>query len=383
MEFIGERGADGKPAGTLKTEDFVFDETDVTNYGIQKLITKDILVALEPMLVGEQFLKIDTKLVGTAGRIRTIRKEAASSDAQDFNAGADVPTVSTEKVPSTVDITPTKFGHSEVVYEDAIDAMDIDAIVQTENSLAAGMARRSDARIWNEIFNATVVTDEAVHTTTGTNKRYAFANDLVLSITALTLDAGAQTLGTHYYFDFFTGRMEFVTLPAAAQDIVASYIYTDRTNVIEASSVGRLQRNDLIDAKTKIRTANYGKADLCAVNENDISDLEKDKQYSDASQYGNNSVLMNGEIGKTSNLTILVSEKMYQGVAFVAHSGERLGTLAFKKKTVVRAVEMEAKSGDILVKMWQKSKPGVVGQLYGCIILNIHQYAKSITSNYV
>jgi len=370
----------------LKFEDFTFDEADVTSSGIQKLITKDIIHDLEPMLVGKQILEEDTKLVGKPGRIRTYRKAAPMSDARDFNAGDDVPPVLTPEVFSTVDSIPTKFGHSEIVYEDAIDAMDINAVVETEHALAAGMARKSDSRVWNEVLQATVVTGEVLSAATGTAKRFALDHDKVLEITTLTADYGAgpvaQTIGVDFYVDFFRGRIEFVTAPTVGNPN-CDYIYSDLTNALEVVSVKRFGRDDVVNGKTKIRSSCYGKGNTCVLNENEMNDLEKDDRFTDADRYGSNAVLMNGEIGKTAGVNFLVSERMYEGIAFVCQKGGRLGKYTYKKKPVAKVEEMEAKSGDLRVKTWEKSQPTLVNELFGCGLFNAHQYAKAIKSGYI
>jgi len=373
-----------KKNGNIGFEDFTFDETDVDNSGIQKLITKDIMADLEPMLVGKQILHEDSALVGHPGRIRTYRKSAAVSDAIDFNAGDDVPPVGTPEVFSTVDSTPTKFGHSETVYEDAIDDMDIDAIRETETALAAGMARKADARTWNEVFDATVIAAENLTAGTGAAKRFNLAHDKILEVTSLTADFGAgavaAVLGTDYYLDFFRGVIEFFTPVANAYVCAIDYVYSTRTNALEATQVRSLQRDDIVNAKTKVRSTSYGKADTCVTHENQMNDLEKDERFTDASRYGDNSVLLNGEIGKTAGINFLVSERMWQGVAYVCQKGRRLGFYTWKKKPIVKVEELEKKSGDLNIKTWEKSNPAIVNENYGCGIFNCHEFAKAIKS---
>jgi len=362
-------------------EDFTFDETDVDASGIQKLITKDIIAELEPMLVGKQILNEDTALVGHPGRIRTYRKSAPMSDAQDFNAGADVPQVTTPEVFSTVDSIPTKFGHSEIVYEDAIDDMDIDAIRETENALAAGMARKADSRVWNEVFDTQIVTGELLTIGTGAAKRFSLANSKILQMTRLQVDFGAgvfdAVLGTDYLLDFYRGVVEFTTAPIAMQPI-ADYLYSTRANALEATQVRQFQRDDVVNSKTKIRSTSFGKGDTCVCHENQMNDLEKDERFTDADRYGSDKVQMNGEIGMTAGVRFLVSERMYEGISFTCQKGRRLGHYTWKKKPVVKVEEMEKKSGDVNIKTWEKSNPCVVNENFGCTVFNSHEFSKAI-----
>ena len=382
MKYRKAKMKNGKPSTSteLRFEDFTFDETDVTNSGIQKLITKDIIHEIEPMLVGLQILEIDTKLVGRDGRIRTFRTAAPVSDAIDFNAGDDVPAVTTPEVFATKDAIPTKFGHSEVVLEDAIDAMDIDAVVETEHALALGMARKSDSRVWLEVLQATVATAEVLTNGDGSTKRFALDHPHVLSITSVTVNAVAKTLGTDFYCDFFRGALEFKVAPGGGLAIRCTYLWTANLNILEATNIKTLSRDDVVDAKTKIKNTSRGKADTCVCNENEMNDLEKDEKFTDASRYGSADVLMNGEIGKTANIKFIVSDRMYEGIAFVCQKGKRLGYYVYKKKPVAKVVELQDKSGDLKIKTWEKSIPKLVNEQFGTIVCNCHQYAKVISS---
>jgi len=372
-----------KKSGPISFEDFAFDEADVDASGIQKLITKDIMADLEPMLVGKQLLQEDSKLVGHPGRIRTYRLSAPVSDAQDFNAGDNVPPVTTPQAFRTVDSIPSKFGHSEEVQEDAIDDMDIDAIMETENALAAGMARKADSRIWNEVLGATVVAGELLTVGDGSSKRFNLLQSKILQMTRLQADFGAGlvdvTLGVDYVLDFFRGVVEFNVAPIAVQPI-ADYVYSTRVNALEATQIRQFQRDDVVNAKTKIRSTSFGKADTCVTHENQMNDLEKDRRFTDASEYGTNDVQLNGEIGKTAGVNFLVSERMYEGIVFVCQKGRRFGRYTWKKKPQVKVEELERRSGDVNIKTWEKSDPKVVNENFGCTVFNTHEFSKAIKS---
>jgi N4-gp56 family major capsid protein len=369
----------GKNEKDLKFEDFTVDETDVTNSGISALITKDITADMEPQLVAQQFLAEDTKLVNGTGLTRRFRFRNAATDAQTFNAGAAVPGVTTPVTYSYVDATPTKFGHSEEVLEDAIDDFDVDIIKDTEEALADGMARKSNSRIILELLGATTATNEVMTIGNSVATRFNLDHGQVISITTLTVNGVAKVLGTDFWCDFYRGVIEFFTPPAVFTPI-CTYLYSANSNAVEAENVKSFSRNDIVNASIQIQGSCYGKADLCMVHQNQMGNIIKDEQFTDASKYGGNGPLMTGEVGKTANVNLITTETMYEGLAFVAQKGKRLGYLVYKKKVIAKAVEEETKSGDILLKTWEKSIPKVCKNKFGCIVFNCHRYAKAIKS---
>lgn len=363
-------------------EEFTQEVADVTASGIQKVLTVEIVKALEPKLVGTQLLAPDTKLVGTGGTTRTFRKRTAV-EAATFLEGENVPQVSPDITYSTQDVTPTSFGASEIIYGDALDAADFNIINDTKISIADAMARKSDERIWEKLANLTTVTDEATTpgTGNGTLQWFELGNDKVISVTNVKVGGVTKAIGIDYKVDYFKGWIFFEVAPTAAQGaITASYKYSTRNAVdagvsLSAPTVGQLNYNDLVDAKAKI-TSLYGRADTVVVYTDEESDLLKDDKFIDASKYGGREPLLNGEIGQITGLKVLTSQKMYQGVGAVLQKGNELGYLVYKAKLQAKTEKLQKKANDIQISVWEKSLPGIVNSDLICIILNAQQYAK-------
>ena len=362
-------------------EDFSVDQTLLDAGGLQKVVTKDLIWDLEPMLVAVQFLAVDTKMVGQAGKTREFRKSAAYDDAEDFLEGADVPT-SITPARSTVDVTPTLFGTSETITGDAIDASDFDEIRLVQQALALSMARRSDARIWNAIFNPTPYAD--VINGAAPTVQYALTagklknGEVLLEVTDVQVAAVPQTAGVDYYVDMYLGEIEFVVAPPiGVGNVTVDYITTDSPNSNDAITAGELQFKDLVRAKNPVKAAR-GKADLSCFHHDEVNDLEADDKFTDADRYGGQQVLLNGEIGKLSGVKILTSDRMYSGVGYIAQSGPRLGYFVWKKRPVAKAVELEKKAGDVLLKSWQKDGVGILDRFMGTVVTNMQYYAKKL-----
>lgn len=380
--FKGERNLDGSPRMGLVMEDFAFDAADVTAYGIQKVISRDILRELEPMLVGEEVVYHDRKMVGKEGQKRLIRKKAAGGDAINFTEGQDVPAENPKAAPSTVEVEPLKFGHSEVVFEESIDDMDLDAVIDVEKDLADGMARKSDSDIWTVACGTTQIVNEAMTAGDGSTKRFALDHHPILQMDSVTVAAAPKVLGTDYYCDFYRGAIEFVVAPVNLAAVVSSYLYSTRTYYLEANTIKKFQRNDIVDGGTEIDLNSKGELDTTVIHHRQLGDLKKDSQFVDYNRAGPDSAQtrVRGKVGDIAGTQVLKSQVFYEGVAFVCQKGKRLIWKVWKKNTIVKVVEQEDKAGDVKIKTWQRSRPGVADEKFCVLIFNCHRYAKQIKS---
>ena len=259
--------------------------------------------------------------------------------------------------------------------------MDLDAVIDVEKDLAAGMARKSDNDIWVILCGATQVTGELCTVGDGSAKRFALDNDQILQIDSLTVNAVAQTLGTHYFCDFYRGAIEFVTAPGAHQPTI-SYLHSTRTYALEANTIKKFQRNDIVDCGTEIDLNSKGELDTTVIHHRQLGDLKKDSQFVDYNRAGPDSaqVRVRGKVGDIAGTQVLKSQVFYEGIAFVCQKGKRLAWKVWKKNTVVKVVEQEDKAGDVKIKTWQRSKPGMADEKFCVLVFNCHRYAKQIKS---
>jgi len=355
-------------------EEFTVNISDLDASGLQKVLTKEIIKALEPKLVGLQLLEPDTMLVGTGGKTRTFRKRTAASDAQVFSEGADIPGVTTEVTYSYVDATPENIGHSETITGDAIAAADFNIIDDTKEALVDGMARKIDERIWDKILDKTSVTNESVGTGDGTTQWFDLANDNIIKMGTVTVAGTAKTIGPDFKVDYYRGAIFFETAPGTGEAIVASYDYSTR-NKIEVATVNQLAYEDVIDAR-RVVVSNYETPDTLVVHENEAADLLKEDDFIDASKYGSREVILNGELGKFGGLKVLVSQKMYEGIAVILKRGSILGYYVYKEKLQSKVERLQKKANDVFMAIWERSIPCIVNGDMVCLTQNSQLYAK-------
>jgi len=113
-------------------------------------------------------------------------------------------------------------------------------------------------------------------------------------------------------------------------DIIAAFTADEAVGAtISATSAGKLQYVDILNAKTSIAAQNY-KPNILLINPEQEADLLQDSKFIDASQYGDREPIISGEIGKIAGLKVLVSQNMPSGKALVVDN-TRAAMLAIKR----------------------------------------------------
>jgi N4-gp56 family major capsid protein len=119
---------------------------------------------------------------------------------------------------------------------------------------------------------------------------------------------------------------------AEAQDKAIITIFTTANAVyttIGSATAGKLTYEDILTARTSVSSQNYA-PNILFINPDQQSDLLNMTKFIDASQYGTNAPIMNGEIGKIAGLSILVSQNDPSGKALVVDSS-KAAILAVKR----------------------------------------------------
>lgn len=341
--------------------EYTIDSNDIEESGLQKILTKEIIAELEPRLVGLQLLKIDKMLVGGPGSTRTFRYKS-TMDMEDFNEGEDIPQVGLEdpdEFYSTVDVKPTYFGGGELIYGQAIIDSDFNVINDIKGSLADAHARKADARIWAELFNATEVVDETL-TASGPDWEDDLDNDKVLYVSGTNF-----TNAITWELDYFRGRIKLSGDPGATQEI--SYVYTTRP-VVEALTAGELSYKDVVAASVLVTSAK-GTPDKVVVDPVGVGDLLVDDKFTHASNLGD-STITNGRIGRMAGMEVLVSHVMYQGVVVVCMAGFRLGYYVYKQTLMSKIDKLDKRPGDVYISAWEKSLPKLIDENMIAVVLN-------------
>jgi len=373
-----------------KYEEFTQEISDLDASGLQKLLTKEIIKALEPKLVARQLLAEDAKLVGTGGHTRTFRKRT-SVNAFAFAEGADIAAISPEIVYSTIDVKPSNFGAGETITGDAIDAADFNIINDTKEAIADAMARRADERClfgthsvtdFEGIVGVKVIEDISLSGTNwdgtinekqleyGMDRTGAFKKGLV-KVMEVKFSNAVLTPGVDYQIDFYKGWIKMIPTPDAAMSgaqLSLKYEITDK-QVVDVTSATVMDYNAIVDARGKI-VAKQGQPTTLLIHPNEQVDLLKDEKFIDASRYGAREPILNGEIGLLAGLRVLVSTQQYQGVGLVVEKGARMGYYVIKKRLTTKVDKLEKKANDIFIGVWEKSFIGIINDDLIAVITN-------------
>lgn len=371
-------------------EQFAIDEASIMGTGIQELLDRDILWDLQTYRIGKQLLDEDRSLVGTAGITKTFRLRSGYSDAEDFAEGANVPNpdesgTMTGPANTLVRATPIKFGIGDTITEEAIDDADFNVIRDHQTQLAEAMANREDKMVWNALLDVTAGTETVTGAGGGATKTYNLANGdgtnskVYVHVENVeredTLDA---VLGTNVWLDMFLGKIEFDVALAATETATFDYVLSSLANRCDAHTKGSLTLNDIKTAKTKVNIAAKRVPDHGVFYVDELSDLEVDEMFRDASQYGGREVILNGEVGKAIGIKLLGSHNLYPGCGMVLLKGNRVGRWVYKKLPKQAIDDLEKKAGDKFIKAWEKAIAVLIDDRFIAVITNMQSYAKAI-----
>ena len=102
---------------------------------------------------------------------------------------------------------------------------------------------------------------------------------------------------------------------------------TPSNHVVDQTTSGELTPESIADAMQNIESDNYTPRFL-VVAPTHINDLRKDSQFTNASEYGDDEVIMDGEIGQYLGVSVLKTQSAVGGSGFDQNSG-REGTFAY------------------------------------------------------
>mgnify|MGYP000558602109 CR=1 FL=1 len=335
---------------------------------------------LRAILVGEQLLTPHVELVGKPGA--TIRIP--------FRDGHTYPTMYTEstsesiveigvesiwpQIPNTnpgvtfsfEDVTPTKFGHKDIITSDLLDMANWDVVADKQECLLIGMAEFRDQRIWNAILDATEVGTPGGAPATDWEDRGVLGPDPeeyleVFDPTNPAYDPDATGLlevevstanPVTYTVDYVQGYVKFVGTPGQTY---IRYVYTTRT-VVRTLTDTEMSYDDIRRANTQIEKApNYGVPDVLIVDPYGMEKVARDDRLLDRDML-KTEVLLTGQVGKLAGNKVLQTHVLYENVGVVVQS-KRIGYLVWKRKLQAKKEEILYTDGDLWIATWEKSIP--------------------------
>jgi len=364
---------------------------------LREMLNDDIRWDMEPLLVGKQLLVENDELVGAAGITLTFEERSQYSDAEPFPEAGDVPSPDTSATmtgpqSSLIKVTPQKFGIGDTITEEAMDARKINVVRTHQRALARAMARRSDAMIWNRLFNVYTGTETVVGTgasqytltfgngkpgNTGAPDFYPHDSVYIHAENSARSDVAPASLGVNVFIDAYTGEIEYDVALPGGQTGTFDYIVSDLPNRQNAITAGELSLQDIVKAKLPIQDA-FGEPDTGVFNQNQLGDLQVDEQFTDVSKFGSREVILNGTVGRASGVDFLTSHRMYNGTGFICMKGEPLGVYVYKKRPTSDIDKIPYKSGDVFIKAWERSDVGILDRFMATVLVNMADWAKHL-----
>jgi len=274
---------------------------------LPKIILDEVEEAARARRFGRNLVRINEDLVRTKGRSLVIGRRGTLTASSVSEGGT--PTENTLTY-SAHTITVGKIGTCVKITQEAIDGAELNLIKDAIAEAGIALADKEDLDIVHELIG---------YTTAST-----------IAAGAGTLDTGKKILeivsdpaGIVSQVDYYDGKI------VVTGSGTITYAYTVRTYVEDAQSAGTLSYDDIAIAAGKIRSRKW-KPNFMLIHPNQMADLLRDTRFIDASKYGSNEPIVNGEIGKIAGLKVLVSTHIPDGVMLIVDS-TRAAWLAIKR----------------------------------------------------
>lgn len=354
-------------------EHATMDSAEVDKSGINEIIDRVIHKLAQPIIITEQLLGEDTKLMQDGGKIRRLRREKTRISMQDFNEDEDIPDVGVADRWDYVDFTPTYFGGGEPITGQAIGDADFDLLQEELEAFADGMRIRKDARAWAEILNTTIVINEAI---AGGATEFDLANGPAANEAILAVTSVSMTNTTTWELDYLRGHIKFAIDPGAS---TISYIYSEDRLYVEAVTPGDIGWDDIVNMMTAHR-AQFVSPDTIAFDPFTESKLLKDDKFLEAT-FLDVKAILNGSIGrKVAGADILRTDTLYDDVPITLIRGPKFGYTIYKKKMQSKTIDLDKRPDDQWIQTWEKSIVGILRTNYLRVLINAQIYAYDSTA---
>jgi hypothetical protein len=348
--------------------------SDIQASGLVSVIEKEIVEAMEPVLIGKQLLGMDTFLQANPGTTRRLRKVTAipTGAVTTLSEGGTFAALSgsNEQTFSYVSVTPARYAVSEQINSYAILTSDFNVLNQVKNALAKAFARKIDQVIWYGILNRAYTTESVtVGVTASATTSITLANWTYGGLLSITKVTGLAAI-TIQSGDYYTGKISVKNTSTGTTTIVVGYEYINRTDalLVNANTAGQLSLEDLVKAKLKI-VSQYGKPQVMVAYEDEVGDLMLDSRVISNVAY-NKDALFKGAVSQLQGLEVLQSEVFWPGIAAIIHPGSDLGFYVSQEKLKVKSEEIALTPGDIMISIYETMGIGIVNSGMVCAVVN-------------
>jgi len=305
---------------------------------LKKAVIKEVLEAARPKLYGLQLLRENRDLVGAKGNSLTYFERGTISFIDPVTEDTDLSTTTPQEVSLTpYEIVPTKLGAYMRISQDAIDAAMRDIVQDHLEEAGHAYALAIDKRIFKELLGEVSVDKETVNETPdGSRTVFSVDNKPILGDVKGYVDGSEVTISK---VDYYKGYVQFATAPGAGTTVQVSYVYSTRTQYVDAKTKASFSYEDAIKARTEIISSRYSPNVLVA-HPDEHADLLVDSRFISTAEYGGREPILQGEIGQFAGLNVLVTDQIRPGIVLYL---ERLtaGLVVWKRELYLKRKEAQ------------------------------------------
>lgn len=337
---------------------------------IPEKIAEQVEEAARELRVGRQLCRINTDLMNTEGNTISIPKRG-TIEAADASEGAS-PDTTFSTYTEEVNVTVKKIEAGVAITQESIEDAKFDVINGNLSELSHALANKEDKDIMEELM-AVGTGDATVELSSDETGELGEENILEI-ISAVNEDDDDAPVDIEV--DYTTGDFKLVTTGITEDNIKVEFKYVDGDiGVVDASKkgdAGRLELGNIIDARTKVAGKKY-QPNALVIDEDGRGEILQDDDFIDASKYGEQVNLMNGEIGRIAGMPVLVSTQVPNRTALVVDT--RNAAVFVNKRDPYVKREEKADTDSIEIYARQRYNPSRLTDDATCVITGFQNNA--------
>lgn len=266
---------------------------------VPRVILDEVEEAARARRFGRALIKINEDLVRTKGRSIVIGRRGTVT-ATDVGEGAALTLEGITYVANT--ILPTKKGAAVHITQEAIEGCELNLIRDSVVEAGIALADKEDADIMKALLSYTegTVSDTTAHTW-AVGAPLVYVDETATNFTSADYKDGIIKASGGATITYYSSA-----LPAAC--------FVD--SLAEGNTWSADGYKSIASGVIKIR-GNKWAPKFLVIHPDVLGGLLKSTMFIDASKYGSNEAILNGEIGKISGLKVLVTTQMPNGAALV------------------------------------------------------------------
>ena len=286
----------------MKTLEELANTVDTTSIAemVPKVILDEVEEAARARRFGRNLIRINDDLVRTKGRSIVIGRRGTVT-ASDISEGEEV--TASEITYTSNTITPTKSGCAVHITQEAIEGAELNLIRDSVTEAGIAIADKEDSDIIKGLLKYTVdyATLSGAATTTISGGLLVYVDETESNLT---------------YVDYVDGKMVHAGACTVTywQSSHSSDNFTDA--LADGNTWATSAYENIASAVTEVKGRKWNPK-FCVMHPDALGGMLKSTMFIDASKYGSNEPIVNGEIGKIAGLKVLVTTQMPAGTVIV------------------------------------------------------------------